>query len=278
MFNFLFDKSFSSVKVHGEILINTAFTPNSVGAFLINLDRATDRLKFVKPCIDQLGFPVERISAVDGRLLPEDEIQKVCNLNTYKKYFKMLPELGTIGCSLSHEKALRQFLDSEYEFALILEDDVVFNSQELKACVENSIEKKELWDVLIFEMLHDGLPIKVGDLYSDKHLSLYLTTVTHSGCYLVNRNAAKKLLEKFFPIIMPFDHYFSAAWEFDLKFVGVEPRIVKQNFGSSQIKCERVEKFNDLKTKISNAVFSVRRSIVHFLYNSYLVLQNLVNH
>lgn len=278
MFNFLFDKSFSSVKVHGEILINTAFTPNSVGAFLINLDRATDRLKFVKPCIDQLGFPVERISAVDGRLLPEDEIQKVCNLNTYKKYFKMLPELGTIGCSLSHEKFFRKFLESEYEFALVFEDDVVFNPEELKICVENAIEKKDLWDILSFELHHDGFPIKIGELCSNKSLSMYLAPVNHTGCYLINRSTAQKLLDKFFPIIMPIDHYFSAAWEFDIKFVGVEPRIVKQNFGSSQIKCERVEKFNDLKTKISNAVFSVRRSVVHFLYNSYLVLQNLVNH
>ena len=29
----------------------------------------------------------------------------------FKSYFKMLPERGTIGCSLSHEKALKKFLD-----------------------------------------------------------------------------------------------------------------------------------------------------------------------
>ena len=141
MFNFLFSESHSDFSVHLE------FVPDSVGVFLINLDRATERLEFVKPNINQLGLPVERISAIDGNLLSEEEIQKVCDQEKFKKYFKMLPEKGTIGCSLSHEKALRTFLESEYEFALIFEDDVEFDPCELKDCVEKAIEKKDLFDM-----------------------------------------------------------------------------------------------------------------------------------
>ena len=144
MFNFLFNKSHSDFRVHAK------FTPNSVGAFLINLDRAPERLEFVKPNIDQLGFPVERISAIDGKLLSKSELHKVCDYKKFKSYFKMLPERGTIGCSLSHEKALKRFLESEYEFALIFEDDVVFNPPELRKCIDKSIEKKNLWDILNF--------------------------------------------------------------------------------------------------------------------------------
>lgn len=271
MFNFLFDKLRSDFEIRSE------FVPNSVGAFLINLDRATERLEFVKPNIDQLGFPVERISAIDGKLLSEEELHKVCDYERFKSYFKMLPERGTIGCSLSHEKALKKFLESEHEFALIFEDDVTFNPQELRLCVNAAIEKKDLWDILNFETFHDGMPVKIADLYSDKHLSLYLSSVTHAGCYLINRNTAKKFLEKFFPIVMPFDHYFVASWEFDIKFVGVEPRIVKQGFGSSQIKSETVKNFESLEIKFSNAVFNIRRSVVGFIYNLYLFLKNSTN-
>ena len=261
MFNFLFNKTHSDFKIHSE------FISNSLGAFLINLDRATDRLEFVKPHIDQLEIPLERISAVDGNLLSGKEIQKVCDQERFKKYFKMVPERGTIGCSLSHEKVWKKFLESEYEFALIFEDDVEFNPQELKACIEKAIEKKNLWDILSFEMIHDGWPLEVANLHADRYLSYYLASVKHSGCYLINRNAAKKLLEKFYPIVMPLDHYFTASWEFDIKFAGVEPRIIQQNFGASQIKIEPSKKSKDLSIKFSNAVFNVRRAIVGFLYN-----------
>jgi len=271
MFNFLFSNLRSDFRIHAK------FTPNSVGVFLINLDRAADRLAFVKPNIDQLGLPVERISAVDGKLLSEKELRKVCDYKKYRSYFKMSPERGTIGCSLSHEKALREFLESEYEFALIFEDDVVFNPHELKECVDKAIEKKNLWDILSFEMIHDGLSLKVANLYEDKQISLYLASVKHSGCYLINRGAAKRLLEKFFPIIMPFDHYFTASWEFDIKFAGVEPRIVKQGFGNSQIKSEPSKKSNDRRIKLSNSVFNICRSIIGFIYNLYLYVKNLIN-
>ncbi len=271
MFNFLFNNFRSDFKIHAE------FVPNSVGVFLINLDRATERLAFVKPNIDQLNLPVEKISAIDGNLLTEEEIREICDQKQFKKYFKMLPERGTIGCSLSHEKALERFLESEYEFALIFEDDVVFNPHELRECVNKAIEKKNLWDILSFEMIHDGLPLKVADLYEDKWISFYLTSVKHSGCYLINRDAAKKLLEKFYPIIVPLDHYFTASWEFDIKFAGVEPRVVKQNFGSSQIKSESTKKFNSWKIKLSNAVFNTRRAIVGFVYNLYLFIRNLIS-
>lgn len=271
MFNFLFDRTLSDFEVRSE------FVANSVGAFFINLDRATERLEFVKPNIDQLGFSVERISAIDGNLLSEEELHKVCDYKKFKNYFKMLPERGTIGCSLSHEKALKEFLRSEHEFALIFEDDVIFNPRELRECVNRAIEKKNLWDILNFETFHDGLPFKIADLYEDKHMSLYFTPITHAGCYLINRCAAKKLLEKFYPIVMPFDHYFAASWEFDIKFVGVEPRIVKQNFGNSQIKSESTIKFDCRRVRLSNAVFNMRRTIVGFMYNLYLFVKNLMN-
>ena len=266
MFNFLFKKSRLDFKIHAE------FVPKSVGAFLINLDRATERLKFVKPRIDQLGLSFERISAIDGKLLSEEEIQKFCDQEQFKKYFKMLPEKETIGCSLSHEKALRMFLESEYEFALIFEDDVEFDPCELKDCVEKAIEKKDLFDILSFEVTHNRFPLKISDLCEDKYMALYFTAVKHAGCYLINRSAVKKLLDKFFPIIMPFDHYFTAYWEFDIKFAGVEPCIVTQSFGDSQIKTGSTKKIDDFRIKISNAIFNIRRSTVGFLYNLFLVL------
>lgn len=262
MFNFLFAERANSDNIDFQEVV-----PQSIGVFLINLDRSTDRLSFVKQYIDQLNMDVQRVSAVDGRLLDEDDVQKICDYERFKQLFNMLPERGTIGCSLSHEKVWNQFLKSNFEFALVFEDDVVFDPIELKKCLEEVIKHKFLWDIVSFEMNHRGMPVKVTELCDDKFLSVYLTSVKHSGCYIINRRAAKKLLDKFYPIIMPLDHYFTSSWEFDIKFMGVEPRVVKQGFGESQIKTESSKKFNSYKLKLKRAILNIRIGIINFLYN-----------
>lgn len=267
VFNFLFEKSSTELESDKTVITD------SIGTYLINLDKAKERFNFVKDNIEKVGFPFYRISAVDGNLLSNEEIQVISDVNRYKSYFKMFPEKGTIGCSLSHKKAWEEFLKSDYEFALIFEDDVIFNPNELRSSVDAAIKNKRLWDILSFEILHNGFPLKVANLYENKFLSVYLTNITHSGCYILNRKAAKQYLQKLFPIFMGLDHYITASWEFDIKFLGVEPRIVRQNFGNSQIKTSESRKFNDIKTKLSNALYSIERAIVHFIYNSYVYLK-----
>jgi glycosyl transferase family 25 len=250
-----------------------------IGAYLINLDRATERLNFVMPSISALGFQVERISAIDGRNLSKTQINSIVDEKTYRMIFKMLPEKGTIGCSLSHEKAWRAFLKSDNEFAIIFEDDVKFDPDELSQTIKSVIEKKSLWDIANFETKHRGCPIRISKLnddkydenhdgkYETKYLVRYLTNVTHAGCYLINRKAAHELLLKFYPIKMPVDHYFTTCWEFDLRFAGIEPRIVSQKFGNSQIKTLPPRKIKTPWVLIVNAIYSIHRAVFHFTYN-----------
>ncbi|MDR0677922.1 MAG: glycosyltransferase family 25 protein [Holosporaceae bacterium] len=243
------------------------FSPGTLGTYLINLDRATERLNFVQPSILALGFPMERISAVDGKGLLQKEIESITDLKTYKLLFRMSPEAGTIGCSLSHEKAWLKFLESRYEFAVIFEDDVQFDPRELSETIKLVTKKKSLWDIANFETKHRGCPVKISELSSWRHLVVYLFSVTHAGCYLINRRAAQELLKKFYPIKMPLDHYFTSAWEFDLKFVGVEPRMVQQKFGDSQIKTSDNRKKRNPMVLMLGAICSFQRALHHFSYN-----------
>ncbi len=263
MFNYLFNDSYNN-----PIEENINFTKGTVGSYLINMDKATERLNLVLPIIEQLGFPVKRIAAVDGRSLGDnlDFVDK----ETYKNYFKMYPELGTIGCALSHEKALREFLKSDNEFAIVFEDDVEFDADKLRAAIKNAVSHKEFWDVIGFELIHNGTPIKVTDDFA-----CYLTNIKDAGCYLLNRYAARQYLQKFYPIKMPWDHYYTASWEFDIKFLGIEPRIVRQRGLPSQIKTSaKPEKFKNLPILIKNACFNIRREIVNFIYNA-IILRRL---
>jgi len=238
-----------------------------IGAYLINLDRATERLNFVMPSIAALGFQITRISAVDGQTLSLEEINSLVDVRHYKIAFKMFPEVGTIGCSLSHKKAWLSFLESNNEFAIIFEDDVQFDPQELRETIELAIEKKSLWDIVNFETLHRGCPLKISELASGKHLVVYLTNVTHAGCYLINRRAAQEMLKKFHPIKMPVDHYFTTTWELGLRFVGVEPRIVHQKFGNSQIKTSNAVKSKNPVILVANILYQGYRATMCFVYN-----------
>ncbi|MDR0632370.1 MAG: glycosyltransferase family 25 protein [Holosporaceae bacterium] len=241
-----------------------ASNSGKIGVYLINLDRARERLDFVTPQILALDFPINRISAVDGSSLSSEEIESITDLKTYKRIFKTHPEVGTIGCSLSHEKTWRAFLESDNEFAIIFEDDVQFSPAKLREVIESTIEQKSLWDIVNFETKHWGCPVEISKVCHGR-LVLYLTNVTHAGCYMINRRAAHRLLQKFYPIKMPLDHYFTSAWEFGLKFAGVEPRMVFQKFGNSQIKMP-----SDRKTKTisaTNIIYNIQRAILHFGYN-----------
>jgi glycosyl transferase family 25 len=219
------------------------------------------------PAIRALQLPTEIISAIDGKAMSRQEIESISDVESYKNFFKMQPEVGTIGCSLSHEKTWRRFLESDNEFAIIFEDDVKFHPAELRETVKLVMEKKALWDIVNFETKHGGCPVKITELRNQKCLVFYLTNVTHAGCYLINRKAARKLLDNFYPIKMPLDHYFTTTWELDLKFVGIEPRIVFQRFGDSQIKTASPKKIKTMETLISNAIHNIQRAIFHFTYN-----------
>jgi glycosyl transferase family 25 len=220
--------------------------------------------------VGKLGLPLERISAVDGSMLSDVEITEVVDIATYRSYFKMLPERGTVGCSLSHEKAWRKFLESDHEYAVIFEDDVQFDPLELKKVIESALINNDLWDLLLLEVIHRGFPLEITPILKQRSLVAYLTDVRHSGCYLISRKAAAAFLQKFYPIKMPLDHYFTASWEFDLKLLGVEPRLVHQRFGESQIKIGNSRKIRDLSVRIDNAVYIIKRSIVNFLYNCFI--------
>lgn len=245
-----------------------------ITAYVLNLARAKERWEFILSQVKALGIPYEKITAIDGKKLSEKSKKDIVDEVSYSRFFKMMPEAGTIGCSLSHEKAWRHFLESDNEFALIFEDDVKFDPKELAEVIKSAIKNQSLWDILDFELNHYGYPQKIAKLALGKFLVFYMTNVKHAGAYLLNRSAAKKMLEKFYPIKMPLDHYFTRSWEFGLRFCGVEPRIVEQKFGDSQIKCDETEKFEDAKTLAVNVAYNVYTAFMQTAYNFLLYLSS----
>lgn len=258
---------------------NNADQHAGVGAYIISLDRSVERYKRVLPRVEKLGLPIKHIHAVDGAALSFLEIEQKVDINSFIHFMGVAPRRGTIGCSLSHIKTWEDFLRSPYEYALIVEDDIDFDPQLLANTITELTKNPQWWDMVMFEVHHGGTPMMVHFLpHVNRDLSVYLTMVAHSGAYIINRSTAHKFLAKSLPIKMPIDHYFTRAWELDVRVMGVEPRIVHQTFGDSEISATK--KVNLQNDKISSWGVNLRRftyqmktHVMYFGYNLLLYLQ-----
>ncbi|WHQ47011.1 MAG: glycosyltransferase family 25 protein [Candidatus Midichloria sp.] len=269
---FFIEGAFVLKKRKPNYLIESEYQKSSVGIYLINLDRAQARLQKVLPLIEFIGFPIIRISAVDGSKLSKDYINSVVDYKSYKNFIGHEPEVGTVGCYLSHIRTWEEFLKSNYEYALIFEDDVSFEGTQVKNIISELLKKAQLWDICSFELLHRGGPRKIAELTNNFCLVVYKYRVSHTGAYMINRKATLQLLKYSYKIKMPVDHFFTRNWELGLKFTGVEPRIVHQPLGDSYIKNDKPKADYTFGIIIHRAVYEIKSAVMRFTYSflSYL--------
>ena len=207
----------------------------SVCVYYINLDKATDRKEALLPLLKKLEIPFERIPAIYGKDLPEEEKSKLAN----KWIFRMLMQKdimdGEIGCYMSHLKTWQEFLGSKHSYALILEDDVSFNPKELKELINLLVSSNDKWDCVNIDPHRPGNPKIIKKLSEKFNLTVPKQRVWLADCYLINRKAAASLVKHALPIRMPVDHYINRSWELGYKFRCIDPKIVSQTFGDTYI-------------------------------------------
>lgn len=91
--------------------------------YLINLARSPDRLGYMERQLKRMGLAFERIDAIDGKDLTPDRIRELAVPERVKEWPNLLTP-SAIGCSLSHVKAYRKFIEDGGNAAIFMEDDV----------------------------------------------------------------------------------------------------------------------------------------------------------
>ena len=95
--------------------------------FFINLDRSKDRLSSLQKQFENLNIDFIRIPAIDGSQLDATYIQSL--QAPYEKNLILSPlSSGEIGCFLSHRSCWQKFLETDEEWAFIIEDDVIISN------------------------------------------------------------------------------------------------------------------------------------------------------
>ncbi len=133
---------------------------------VINLDKDTDRILFMRQQFEQQGISFERIKGVDGRhylqLNPPGTVGAEYDESKaiLKSRFGTALRPGVLGCALAHQQAYREFLTNpryqNVKFLVIFEDDVVIKNN-FKTILEAEIQKNlnraetKRWNCLQFD-------------------------------------------------------------------------------------------------------------------------------
>jgi glycosyl transferase family 25 len=200
----------------------------SLKIFLINLDRAIDRLAAMRSKLEHSGLGFERVPAIDGNSIdfPTKQFSEI----SFRFMHGRRRNPGEVGCYLSHVECARRLLASDCEFALILEDDLEF-PPDFNDIVEAAIRQAEQWDILRLSTVSAGRKFDFSRLTESRRLAIALTREKGSGAYLINRRAAQWFVRKLLPMRLPFDLAFDLEFFQGLRSAFVTPIPINQQLG-----------------------------------------------
>ena len=161
--------------------------------YWINLDRSKDRFNSMTKMLND--FPVKniRISATDGKYLSDDEIygKYVFKNNKVQAYRSKIE----YACLLSHLTTIKTFNESEYEIAMIMEDDVSmdFIKYWKKSITEIITNAPTDWEVIMLNYIISQRIPDLTDIYTlNKKGFLW-----GAGTYLINKKGSQKLMSMY---------------------------------------------------------------------------------
>jgi glycosyl transferase family 25 len=116
---------------------------------------------------------------------------------------------------------LRSFLETDKDFAIILEDDVLPLPHTITS-IQQLIVWESDWDMVPLFHFHSGGPITVKQSDNLK-LTVYLAHISSSAAYMINRRAAQVLLKHMAVQRACVDHALFENWSHGLRLRGIVP-------------------------------------------------------
>jgi len=198
--------------------------------FIINLKKDKERRTQI---IDQLTRQkinnYEIIDAVNGNEFDENEIKK----NTFTNKMginpwntKMSP--SQIGCALSHIKIYKKFIKTNYDYALILEDDAIFiesfNDKLINFIINNFKYKKQIILLSEIKQFYSKPISKI-----EKYELVNVTNAFFTHAYFINNEAAKSIISFNYPVKTIADNFVLFKLYCGIKITGINPFIIDQD-------------------------------------------------
>lgn len=196
-----------------------------IATYVINMDSAPHRMAHMQAELDRVGIPFIRQAGVVGAELrpPHPDFSAW----SYKHLHGRLWSPRELGCYLSHIECLKKFIESDADYALILEDDVTLDD-ELEGLISEALQHRSDWNMLRLSTVNHGKWWPVRSLHGDFNLSICLTREKGAGGYVVDRHAAEKMIKHLLPMRVAWDIAFDLEWFLGFKTLGIFPMPISQ--------------------------------------------------
>ena len=162
--------------------------------YLINLDRAPERLARMQQLFDKQGIEFERVSAVDAK----SQTYNLASADSKTPSGQPALVAGDIACGASHRICLQRIASGDDRYGVILEDDLhladdfsFFLNSDRWLPAEADLVKLETFDQITF------LTAPVIMLPNQRSLSRLVGSHLGAAAYVVSKSAAKRILEEF---------------------------------------------------------------------------------
>ena len=180
--------------------------------YLINLDRAPERLEATRRLFESAGLSFTRVPGVDAQKLSSADLKRLCPPFRFYIANAHRAKGGDIACTQSHRKCWKTAFAGKARLAAVFEDDVDFDPQGLKEALA-AVEKENDPRIPTVWLLHKGLPRPAnpqGRWYNLRDAD----DVAHSWCshcYAINAAAAAMLEEMHDPMANVLDSWSTYA-------------------------------------------------------------------
>lgn len=218
--------------------------------FLINLDKSQDRLEVCRQNLARYGIEFERVPAVYGKDLSQQQIDQFYDGQSNQTGYKKPLSIGELGCYLSHVHCWQKIIAEDLDYALILEDD--FKLSESFNDFEHLFAKLENWDyVRIAYPIKETPSVARVKITDDYDLIYYKKVPINTLAQAVSKAGAKKLLANSKRVFRPIDVDIKHYWEKDIQVLGIDPPLIKEHHNFSS----EIDKISGNKARKGNTNF-----------------------
>lgn len=194
--------------------------------WVVNLPQSKGRREYIGGHLQALGLPHEIVPAVDGRLLPPEELAELYDPVRTKACIRREMALGEVGCALSHLRLYQRMLDEGIDMAVIVEDDAVVDPgfPELLAARERWPAD---WEVLL--LYHGQSQISWWHRQAATprfRIGRFAKLGWGTVGYAIKQSAARRILAQAYPVHAPSDHWTCGYGDGGIRLYGVEPLCV----------------------------------------------------
>ena len=231
--------------------------------YIVNLKQNIKRRESIISEVKKLKIKnYKLIDAVDGNKLSTEELNNL----TYKNKKNLNPwstklTSTQIGCSLSHIKIYRDFINSEYKYALILEDDAIFLRKityELENFILKNLKFKK--QIVLLSEIKEYFSKPIDKIENYEFVNITNAFFTHS--YIINKEAAKSLISFNYPVRTVADSFVLFKIYCGIKLTGLNPFLTDQDREQFNSNIKMQDKYEKKKFLFRRSLYKIKNKIL----------------